>query len=135
MSRPRETVYRGTRHVGPAGEVLGVEVERGGRPITPARSLRVWSHSPTGFEWGYSGSGPAQLALALMLDVLVDDDDLAQRCYQWVKWHTVATFRDAWTITAGELLDLVERWRAEVEAPAFEVGDIRPFVATEGGAP
>ena len=23
------------------------------------------NHSPTGLEWGYSGSGPAQLALAL----------------------------------------------------------------------
>ena len=28
----------------------------------------MWRHSPTGFEWGFSGSGPAQLALALLLD-------------------------------------------------------------------
>ena len=27
-------------------------------------------HSPDGFEWGYTGSGPADLALALLADVL-----------------------------------------------------------------
>ena len=31
------------------------------------------NHSPTGFEWGYAGSGPAQLALALLADALGDD--------------------------------------------------------------
>jgi hypothetical protein len=28
--------------------------------------LDLWNHSPTGLEWGYAGSGPAQLALALI---------------------------------------------------------------------
>ena len=31
------------------------------------------NHSPTGFEWGYNGSGPAQLALALLADATGDD--------------------------------------------------------------
>src|SRR5262245_22144387 len=30
--------------------------------------LELRNHSPTGFEWGYGGSGPAQLALALLVD-------------------------------------------------------------------
>lgn len=30
----------------------------------------VFNHSPSGFEWGYFGSGPAQLALALLYDHL-----------------------------------------------------------------
>jgi hypothetical protein len=34
-------------------------------PVTP--SLRHRNHSPDGFEWGYHGSGPAQLALAILL--------------------------------------------------------------------
>lgn len=38
-----------------------------GRPLDPARSQRLWNHSPDGFAWGYGGSGPAQLALALLL--------------------------------------------------------------------
>lgn len=39
-----------------------------GSPL-PLR-LDVARRSPTGFEWGYGGSGPHQLALALLLDVL-----------------------------------------------------------------
>lgn len=30
-------------------------------------SLRIVSHSPTGFSWGYCGSGSGQLALAILL--------------------------------------------------------------------
>lgn len=39
----------------------------GHRPELPLR-LDLYDHSPTGFEWGYSGSGPAQLALAILAD-------------------------------------------------------------------
>jgi hypothetical protein len=28
----------------------------------------IVNHSPTGFSWGYAGSGPAQLALAILAD-------------------------------------------------------------------
>jgi hypothetical protein len=35
------------------------------------RSLRhIPFHSPDGFEWGYGGSGPADLALAILVDYL-----------------------------------------------------------------
>jgi len=30
-------------------------------------SQKYHNHSPDGFNWGYGGSGPAQLALAVML--------------------------------------------------------------------
>lgn len=42
------------------------EVEFAGERIDPAESLAVRNHSPTGFAWGYGGSGPAQLALAVL---------------------------------------------------------------------
>lgn len=32
-------------------------------------SQTIINHSPDGFNWGYGGSGPAQLALAVMLRV------------------------------------------------------------------
>ena len=41
-----------------------------GRPrqaITPEASLKLRNHSPTGFEFGYLGSGPSQAALAILL--------------------------------------------------------------------
>src|SRR5204863_5783137 len=38
-----------------------------GALLRPGRSQRVINHSPDGFAWGYGGSGPAQLALAILL--------------------------------------------------------------------
>ncbi len=52
------------------------------KELDPRRD--IYDHSPTGFAWGYEGSGPAQLALALCADVL-GDDRRAQEVYQAVK--------------------------------------------------
>ena len=38
-----------------------------GRPLLAAASQRLRNHSPDGFAWGYNGSGPSQLALAVLL--------------------------------------------------------------------
>nr|WP_245779558.1 DUF6166 domain-containing protein [Halostagnicola kamekurae] len=52
-----------------------------GASATPLeRSLDIVNHSPSGFEWGYSGSGPAQLACALLLDYY-DDEQFARDHY------------------------------------------------------
>lgn len=40
--------------------------------ITPAKSLAILRHSPDGFEFGFLGSGPSQLALAILLDAFAD---------------------------------------------------------------
>lgn len=61
--------------------------------IGPEVSLRVVRHSPTGFEMGYGGSGPAQLALAILLEVLPRGDAL--RLYQKFKESFVAPAPEA----------------------------------------
>lgn len=43
------------------------EVRVYGEPLDPMESRMVADHSPDGFAWGYGGSGPAQLALAILL--------------------------------------------------------------------
>jgi hypothetical protein len=48
---------------------LGVTVN--GQPLDPRLDLA--NKSPTGFECGYGGSGPHQLALAILADFLHDD--------------------------------------------------------------
>jgi len=55
--------------------------------------LDVRGHSPSGFNWGYGGSGPAQLALALLADA-TGDDDLAQVLHQEYKWVVVGRLPD-----------------------------------------
>lgn len=44
-----------------------------GDRLDPGASQRVFNHSPDGFAWGYGGSGPAQLALAILMRVTGDD--------------------------------------------------------------
>lgn len=64
----------------------------------------VRNHSPDGFEWGYGGSGPAQLSLALACDAL-GDVERARRVYQELKWRVIARLpRDAWQLSRAELL-------------------------------
>ena len=56
------------------------------------------NHSPTGFAWNYGGSGPAQLALAILADVTCDDD-LAVRLYQKFKADVIANMpRGKWEL-------------------------------------
>ena len=43
------------------------EVYLDGNYLDPRPSQKHRNHSPDGFNWGYGGSGPAQLALAIML--------------------------------------------------------------------
>jgi len=38
-----------------------------GALLSPTQSQDVINHSPDGFNWGYRGSGPSQLALAICL--------------------------------------------------------------------
>jgi hypothetical protein len=59
------------------------------RPLSPARSQRIWNHSPDGFNWGYGGSGPAQLALAILLACGVPKRR-ALALYQAFKWEVIA---------------------------------------------
>jgi hypothetical protein len=65
------------------------EVWVNGEWLDPAPSLAVANHSPDGFNWGYSGSGPAQLALAILLKYLKPDE--AQQYKQLFKRCWVAT--------------------------------------------
>jgi len=51
-------------------------------------SLKILSHSPDGFAWGYGGSGPSQLALAVLLKLF--GKDTALKNYQNFKWDIIA---------------------------------------------
>lgn len=73
-----------------------------GRVTTLPMRFDLQCHSPDGPEWGYHGSGPAQLALALMADA-TGDDRLAMRVYRDFKDQIVADLADNWRMTAGEI--------------------------------
>ena len=52
------------------------------------RSLAHRNHSPDGFAWGYGGSGPSQLALAILLELY--GENIAQRFYMRFKFDIIA---------------------------------------------
>lgn len=77
-----------TRYVGSILKPLDWQVTADGKPLNPRFDLR--NHSPTGFAWGYSGSGPAQLSLALIADA-TKDDTAAILHYQKFKSRVIAS--------------------------------------------
>jgi hypothetical protein len=86
--------------------VLALPPEPEGVPLAEALplALHVENHSPDGFAWGYLGSGPAQLALAILVDYLGDEAEAA-RLHQDFKERTVARFLvgRGWVLTGAEI--------------------------------
>ena len=125
-------VYSGTRVLyrdgmthGEASVVVQNVVDGGPsdrRPLTHAPY-----HSPDGFEWGYAGSGPADLALALLADYFDESAEFvlaalrsiwtprskAAALHQSFKERFVATERrDEWQLHS----DAIEAW---LQTPAI----------------
>lgn len=112
--------YQGIRKM----DGLAVVVKRPnetGEQLRAARSLRLVNHSPDGFEWGYAGSGPAQLALAILLD-FTGNEELALARYQTFKQVCIAQAPEMGWMLSGEILgqwldgkmthgEFGERWR------------------------
>ena len=86
--------------------------------LTPDKSLEVMNHSPTGFEWGYGGSGPSQLALALLLDA-IGSKDAALFHYHDLKREVISGLPDScWALHATYNIRAWYERQPDVE-PAF----------------
>ncbi len=84
-------IYRGIR------TKSGCTVTVNGEPL-PTR-LDLINKSPTGFEWGYGGSGPAQLALAILAWHCVSDEQRALDHYEEFKSLVIAHIKtDNWVM-------------------------------------
>jgi hypothetical protein len=108
---PHPRVYKGYRDKN--GKCF-VRVAVGERWSALKLYLGVMRHSPTGFEWSYSGSGPAQLALALLMDALggngKEQRERAIRHHQSFKSAVVAKLPQAsWSLTQQQVLDVLAR--------------------------
>ena len=90
--------------------------------LTPDRSLELANHSPSGFEWGYTGSGPAQLALALLLDY-TDDEEVALAEYMAFKTEVVSQLEctgadGCWRLTGREIDAALHKTSDDPVAPS-----------------
>ena len=102
-------LYEGHRRSICGGQEVIIRREPEGSvlPLLPTKSLSLRRHSPSGFNWGYLGSGPAQLALALLLDA-TGDEQLSLRHYQDFKFMEVANWGEDWYISRDEILDWLD---------------------------
>ena len=104
--------YQGRRE----GAAVIVTVD--GRRLNPRLDLR--NHSPTGFEWGYAGSGPAQLSLALLVDHF-GDPERALAMYQEFKRAVVAKLPyPGWTLDSAHITEALERLSPMPSIPVDE---------------
>jgi hypothetical protein len=74
------------------GDFESRQVWLDGKELNPYPSQLVYNHSPDGFCWGYTGSGPSQLALAICLELL--PNETALRVYQDFKFDVVAKWKN-----------------------------------------
>jgi hypothetical protein len=80
------------------------------------------NHSPTGFEWGYGGSGPAQLAYAILRKFFTtkhtpsEAKRLALLYYQDFKWEVVAKFEKSGFVLKNEDIEFWFRKHLTIEA-------------------
>ena len=79
--------------------------------LNPERSQKIWNHSPDGFAWGYCGSGPAQLALAILLE-FIKEENIVICLYQDFKFDVIA--------------DLKENFELSIDAVVF-ISNFYPF--------
>jgi hypothetical protein len=115
--KPSEKTYHGRRLPDGACEVwieetsvaaIGDAAKSGLARHPLPLCLEIRNHSPTGFEWGYGGSGPAQLALALLVDAL-GSVEIAEAHYQDFKREIVSGLGRDWSLRVQEIRDFVSK--------------------------
>ena len=115
----RMKVYKGRRTANGIGnQPVIVECPATGGSYALRHVVR---HSPTGLQWGYGGSGPADLALSILYDFCTDRNS-AEMFHQQFKWDFVSGWEDEWSIE-GETINswLKEQWRKKHEEHGAEI--------------
>jgi hypothetical protein len=97
MNKTRNDVYEGRFN-----QEDWYVVTVNGQPFDHRPSLKVRNHSPDGFAFGYGGSGPAQLALAILLRE--SDRATAEKLYQAFKFQVISRFEsEGFKLTSEEV--------------------------------
>lgn len=89
--------------------------------VRPTLTRAEFDHSPDGFQWGYLGSGPAELARAILVRVMNGDNRARHpRCYQAFKSEVIGRItKDEFEIDFRVIREWFATWVAkhpEVEA-------------------
>ncbi len=80
----------------------------------------VERHSPDGFQWGYGGSGPADLALSILIHFCKKRDllpEVAEKYYQEFKFAFIVPADNELKITCKD----IARWLADKDPQLEDV--------------
>lgn len=101
---PADLTFHGSR--GGSGADVNVERPDGTQEELDPRT-DVVNHSPTGFEWGYLGSGPLQLAFAVLAEAY--DEEVARELHGDFQRRWAATINAAhWTLQAEQIPEILD---------------------------
>ena len=80
------------------------------KPFSAKESLKHVQHSPDGFSWGYNGSGPAQLAFAILLNE-TGDVLFSLELYQFFKEDVIAKIpqESSFVLTSNEIESAIDK--------------------------
>jgi len=78
----------------------GLRVTVDGKPL--AEHYEVKKFTSFGFEWTYEGESPQQLALAILVDYLGDNDRAIRLSEPFMK-SVVANLDNDWTLKSSEI--------------------------------
>lgn len=87
-------VYEGDRTID------GLVVTVDGMDLPDRTDVKCFS--PGGFEWGYEGPAPTQLAFAILVDYLGDATRAGELAPRYMK-NVVANFENAWEVRADDI--------------------------------
>ena len=106
--------FRGYRQGQSGGGVLVTVSENGEEHVLalPALLRGEARHSPDGFQFGYGGSGPAELARAILIATYPADP--AVRHPQQFKFDVVAKWKDdTWTLSSAQIQEWRDAWESQ----------------------
>lgn len=114
-----EMKYVGTRNG--AGTIVLIQTPENREPLRPRHDLI--RHCPAGFDWADTGSGAAQLALALLAHAS-HNDQFALEHYQVFKHEIVARLpKNRWELTSQQVLQML---RFVVQGTGVETAGLQP---------
>ena len=96
---------------GIGGQVIKVNYMMGNKKYSTKLLPHIVRHSPDGFNWSYSGSGPADTALSILTDCL--GPETANVYYQEFKFDIVAGWKNSFEITEKEIREWLKSKTSE----------------------
>lgn len=95
-------IYKGHRDIEAGGQIVFVRTDDD--PPKVYELPHIVRYSPDGFNWGYGGSGPADLALSILADFF-GTEEIPPNIYQQFKRKFIEPVGGELRITGNEILD------------------------------